>query len=53
MRTIFRRIDQMKQARMERTIGEALDDFVPWAIAGLSLVGVATASLFGLRYTPW
>jgi Ca-activated chloride channel family protein len=53
MRTIFKRIDQMKQTRVEKTIGETLDDFVPWAIAGLALAGVAACSLFGLRYTPW
>jgi Ca-activated chloride channel family protein len=53
MKTIFQHIDQMKQARIEKTIGETLDDFVPWAIAGLVLAGVALISLFGLRYTPW
>jgi Ca-activated chloride channel family protein len=53
MKTIFRHIDQIKQTRVEKTIGETLDDFVPWAIVGLSLVGVALLSLFGLRYTPW
>lgn len=53
MKTIFRHIDQMKQARVERTIGETVDDFVLWAIAALALVGVGTLSLFGLRYTPW
>jgi Ca-activated chloride channel family protein len=53
MRTIFRRIDQMKQTRLEKTIGETLDDFPLWCVMGLSLVGVAVAALFGLRYTPW
>lgn len=53
MKTVFQHIDQMKQARVEKTIGETLDDFVPWAIAGLSLIGVAVMALFGLRYTPW
>jgi Ca-activated chloride channel family protein len=53
MRTIFQRIDKMKQTRVEKTIGETVDDFVPWTIAGLALAGVALSSLFGLRYTPW
>jgi Ca-activated chloride channel family protein len=53
MKTIFRRIDGMKQTRVEKTIGETLDDFLLWSIVGLSLVGVAVTSLFGLRYTPW
>ena len=53
MTGIFRRIDQMKQTRVDRTIGETVDDFVPWAIVGLSLAGAAMISLWGLRYTPW
>jgi Ca-activated chloride channel family protein len=53
MRIIFQRIDRMKQTRVEKTIGETLDDFVACAIAGLALAGVAVSSLFGLRYTPW
>jgi Ca-activated chloride channel family protein len=53
MKTIFRRIDQMAQTRLEKTIGETLDDFLVWSVMGLSLVGVGMTSLFGLRYTPW
>ncbi len=53
MKTIFRRIDQMKQTRVEKTIGETLDDFVTLCLVGLSLVGVGVLALFGLRYTPW
>jgi len=53
MKTIFRRIDQMKQTRVEKTIGETLDDFIYWSIAGLALVGMGVTALFGLRYTPW
>jgi Ca-activated chloride channel family protein len=53
MHTIFKRIDQMKQTRVEKTIGETLDDFRVWCLAGLSLAGVGLTSLFGLRYTPW
>lgn len=53
MKTIFRRIDQMKQTRLVKSIGETLDDFKLWCILGLSLVGVGVCSLFGLRYTPW
>jgi Ca-activated chloride channel family protein len=53
LKTIFRRIDQMKQTRLEKTIGETLDDFRLWCLVGLSLVGVGVTSLFGLRYTPW
>jgi Ca-activated chloride channel family protein len=53
MKVIFKRIDQMKQTRLQKTIGETLDDFIPWAIAGLSLAGLGVTALFGLRYTPW
>jgi Ca-activated chloride channel family protein len=53
MTTIFRRIDKMKQTRMEKTIGETLDDFHVLCIVGLSLLAVAVTALFGLRYTPW
>jgi Ca-activated chloride channel family protein len=53
MKTVFQRIDQMKQTRLEKTIGETLDDFVIWSIIGLSLLGMGVTSLFGLRYTPW
>jgi Ca-activated chloride channel family protein len=53
MKTVFRRIDQMKQTRVEKTIGETLDDFHLWSVVGLALVGMGVTSLFGLRYTPW
>lgn len=53
MQSIFRRIDQMKQTKIEKTIGETLDDYFAWCVGGLTLCGVAVAALFGLRYTPW
>ena len=53
LKTIFQRIDQMKQTRLEKTIGETMDDYVIWCILGLSLAGLATMAVFGLRYTPW
>jgi Ca-activated chloride channel family protein len=53
MKTIFRRIDQMKPTRLEKTIGETLDDFRLWCIIGLALAGTGVTALFGLRYTPW
>jgi len=53
MKTIFRKIDQMKQTRLEKSIGETLDDFLIWSIIGLTLAGLALITLFGLRYTPW
>ena len=50
---VFRRIDQMQVAKLERTYAEILDWFGPFAIAGLSLIGMSLLSLAGLRYTPW
>jgi Ca-activated chloride channel homolog len=53
VRTVFRRIDQMQQTRLERTMPEPQDFFFPYCVAGLSVLGLATSSLLGLRYTPW
>ena len=53
LKIVFKRIDQMKQTRLEKSMAETLDDFFPWCVAGLSLLGVCTLTLFGLRYTPW
>lgn len=53
VKNVFQRIDQMQQTRIERTLPEPQDNFFPYCVAGLSLVGMSTLSLFGLRYTPW
>ena len=53
LKAVFKRIDQMSQTRLEKTLAEATDWFTPYCIAGLALVGLGTLSLFGLRYTPW
>jgi len=50
---VFARIDQMQKTRLEKTQAEAADDFAPWCLAGLGLLGVALLACFGLRYTPW
>ena len=50
---VFQRIDQLKRTQMEQVAPETLDNFAPYCIAGLSLVGVAVLGLFGMRYTPW
>jgi Ca-activated chloride channel family protein len=50
---VFQRIDRMKQARLEKTMGETKDDFFLYCVAGLALLSMGTLSLFGLRYTPW
>ncbi|MHB9005602.1 MAG: vWA domain-containing protein [Limisphaerales bacterium] len=50
---VFRRIDGMKPARLEPSAPEPVDFFLPFAIAGLALLGLQAVSQFGLRYTPW
>ncbi|QEH34591.1 von Willebrand factor type A domain protein [Aquisphaera giovannonii] len=53
LRAVFRRIDTMKATRMEKTAPELLDDFAPFCMAGLTLLGATGLTLLGLRYTPW
>jgi len=53
MAAVFHRIDQMQQTRLERTTAERQDDFYPYSLAGMALLGLSTMSLWGLRYTPW
>ncbi len=53
LKGIFQRIDQMKQAPMEKTLADLLDFFWPFCVAGLALLGAAGLASFGLRYTPW
>jgi Ca-activated chloride channel family protein len=50
---VFRAIDAMQQTRMERVAAEASDDYGPWSVAALGILGAALLGLFGLRYTPW
>jgi Ca-activated chloride channel homolog len=53
LKVVFTKIDQMKQAKVEKTIAEPMDFFGPYVIVGLVLLGLALLALFGLRYTPW
>lgn len=50
---VFKRIDEMQKTKLEQIAAEMKDQFVPPAIAGLSLLGIGILGLFGLRYTPW
>ena len=50
---VFKRIDAMQQAEMERGNAEMLDNFFPFCVSGLSVLAASALSLFGLRYTPW
>jgi Ca-activated chloride channel family protein len=53
LKTVFKRIDQMKQAKMEKAIAETVDYFWPYCLVGLGLLGAAGLAALGLRYTPW
>ena len=53
LKAVFQRIDAMRETKLEKTASETLDDFRPYCIAGLSVLGLSGLALFGLRYTPW
>jgi hypothetical protein len=53
MPAVFRRIDEMEKARVERTAGETVDYFQPWALAGGGILLAMALAGFGLRFTPW
>lgn len=53
LKGVFKRIDQMQQTKLEKSIAEAQDWFGPFCAAGLAVLGLAVMVLFGLRYTPW
>ncbi len=53
LRTVFRRVDEMNQAPMERKLTDSRDDSRPWCLVGLVLLGLSSACALGLRYAPW
>ncbi len=50
---VFQRIDSMQKAKLEQVAAETHDQFIPPAIAGLSILAFCVLGMFGLRYTPW
>ena len=50
---VFKRIDEMRETRMEKGSAEYIDWFFPFCVAGLSLLGLYLLMQLGLRYTPW
>jgi Ca-activated chloride channel family protein len=50
---VFKRIDGMRQSKLEKIASETHDQFWPAAISGLSLLGLCLLGMLGLRYTPW
>jgi Ca-activated chloride channel family protein len=53
LKAVFQRIDTMRETKLEKTASETLDDFGPFCVAGLSVLGLSGLAMFGLRYTPW
>ena len=53
LQAVFRRIDEMKQAKLESTMGDTLDDFRPWCLMGMFALALQSLAAWGLRYTPW
>ncbi len=53
LKAVFRRIDAMQQAELEKIAAESMDNYFPFSCLGLGLLGLALVCSFGLRYTPW
>ncbi|MFY9342577.1 MAG: vWA domain-containing protein [Planctomycetota bacterium] len=50
---VFLRIDQMTKAKIEQGSAELVDWFLPFAIAGLSVLALYALVQLGVRHTPW
>ncbi|MEM6672156.1 MAG: vWA domain-containing protein [Planctomycetota bacterium] len=50
---VFKRIDEMQVAELEKVAGEQLDDFEAWCWIGLGGLALFALLLFFLRPTPW
>jgi Ca-activated chloride channel family protein len=53
LKGIFDHIDQMHPARSRPTQPEPIDNFTPFALAGLALLALHGLCLLTLRITPW
>lgn len=50
---VFRRIDEMRPAKIETVQSDKIDNFVPWCTAAVAVLTLWSLSLYGFRYTPW
>lgn len=50
---VFSRIDSMEKTPLDRTVAEQLDNFKPFSMVALGMLGVLVLTSYGLRYTPW
>ncbi len=53
LKGVFSAIDEMTKTELEQVTAELVDWFAPFAIAGLSVLGVFMLFMLGWRYTPW
>ena len=53
LKSVFEKIDSMQETKLEKISSESMDNFVPYALVGMTLLGMNLLTLFGLRYTPW
>jgi Ca-activated chloride channel family protein len=53
LETVFKRIDEMQVAELEKVAGEQLDDFGLWCWIGLIALAVHALLQLFLRATPW
>ena len=50
---VFRRIDEMKPAKLKPSAPDRADWYWPFAVAGLSLTTLQVVSALRFRFTPW
>jgi Ca-activated chloride channel homolog len=50
---VFKRIDQMKPAKVTKTLPDLSDNFWFFSLVGLCVLGVISLSALGLRAVPW
>lgn len=50
---VFRQIDKMRLAKLEKVAAEQIDDFDVWCWIGLIVLGLHLVLQFFLRFTPW
>lgn len=53
LKGVFTAIDSMTKTELEQGTAELVDWFWPFAMAGLSMLGVYMLFMLGWRYTPW
>ena len=53
LETVFARIDEMEETRMEKGSAEYIAWFEPFCLVGLGLLGLYLLFQLGLRHTPW